>query len=346
MDNWLTRQIVKVRAFWVTFVLPDENTKNWKALKGKYKGQRAFLIGNGPSLNVTPLYLLRDEFTLAFNRFYMLEERINWSPKLFMCTDPVVLPDISNEINKITEKFELSVFLSIHKAYIQKRSNILWIHGIIPLWFSRFVPLTGKASTVAFQGLQVLNHLGFSEIYLIGVDQNYQIHTTAKVLKGREIESAKDDDPNHFDPRYFGKGRKYHQPDPKMSGEMIQCFEVAKKASEKLPFKVFNAGYNSNLEVFERKDFLQLFDYDQEKQLELFLKSFPTHFPKQYVLALLEKEPINTETTTGIEELESFVTEVTAGAKLAQKIVYTHLAFGPYQQKIVFISRKRIELSK
>ena len=43
---------------------------------------------------------------------------------------------------------------------------------------------------------------------------NYRIHKSAKLInsKGIDIQSQNNDDPNHFDPRYFGKGKKYHQP--------------------------------------------------------------------------------------------------------------------------------------
>ncbi len=36
--------------------------KTWGQLKDKYKGERVFVVGNGPSLNKTPLYLLKNEY--------------------------------------------------------------------------------------------------------------------------------------------------------------------------------------------------------------------------------------------------------------------------------------------
>ena len=83
------------------FINKRSNKKKWKQLQNKYLGQRVFLIGNGPSLNKTPLYLLRDEYTMCFNRFSLLVERINWSPTFFTTTDNLVLNDLVTELESI-----------------------------------------------------------------------------------------------------------------------------------------------------------------------------------------------------------------------------------------------------
>ena len=41
-------------------------------LKGKHRGKRGFIIGNGPSLKNTDLTKLEDEFTFGMNRIYLL----------------------------------------------------------------------------------------------------------------------------------------------------------------------------------------------------------------------------------------------------------------------------------
>jgi hypothetical protein len=338
-DSFISKQIFKLKQIFNTMILHDNNAKEWKKLKGKYAGKRVFLIGNGPSLNETPLFMLRNEYTMSLNRFYMLHERLNWHPSFYMCVDPVVVPDIASEINKQVSNYSLSAFLSIHKEYIDPKPNVLWIHGMVPNWYSTYIPLTGKAATVAFYALQVLTYLGFNEIYLVGVDQNYQLHTTVKTIKGREIESVKDDDPNHFDPRYFGKGRKYHQADANMAREMIESFEVAYKASQKHNFTIYNAGFNSQLNVFERKNFYDVLKLNDAESLALFKQSFPEKIATEYVDQLLNKDVTLVDHEKNYSNEESFVTNVEDGKKLTQKIIYTHIPFGPYQDKIFFVKR-------
>ena len=55
-------------------------------------------------------------------------------------------------------------------------------------------------------------YLGFKEIYLLGVDMNYLNQKSVTKEDKRDWIAKDDDDPNHFDPRYFGKGKKYHRP--------------------------------------------------------------------------------------------------------------------------------------
>jgi len=42
-----------------------------QALKDLHKGERCFIIGNGPSLKKTDLAKLRNEYTFGMNRFYL-----------------------------------------------------------------------------------------------------------------------------------------------------------------------------------------------------------------------------------------------------------------------------------
>ena len=60
--------------------LPDAYRHPWRRasiarlaeLKDKYQGQRAFIIGNGPSLKITDLSKLKEEFTFGLNRIYLM----------------------------------------------------------------------------------------------------------------------------------------------------------------------------------------------------------------------------------------------------------------------------------
>ena len=111
--------------------------QKWDQLKGKFKGKRAFLIGNGPSLNKTPLHLLANEFTICFNRFDLMLERLCWNPTAYSVIDDVVLDDVPDIANKMSEKVEYAFFQDFHpsaplntnfKRTITDRDNIFWLH--------------------------------------------------------------------------------------------------------------------------------------------------------------------------------------------------------------------------
>jgi hypothetical protein len=111
--------------------------------------------------------------------------------------------------------------------------------------------------TVAITMLQLAAYMGFSELILIGCDTSYAVSDTVRRGgDGVELTSAKDDDPNHFDPRYFGRNRKWHDPQPDM---MIRHYQFAKEALDAIGVKVYNATVGGKLEVFSRRRFEDFF---------------------------------------------------------------------------------------
>ena len=200
-------------------------------LKNKYKDKRVFLLGNGPSLNKTPLHFLQNEYTMCCNRFNLFYDRINWLPDFYIATDDLLIKDSYNEINHdIIPKSKLCFFPDIHPSNVEikdkliySKENVYWINTDAPK-FSIDLPNCGINKTVINPALQVLSYLGFKEIYLLGVDMTFKSQNVTK-KNSRNWTAIKDDDMNHFDPRYFGKGYSYHNP---TVHEMLEVFEQAK----------------------------------------------------------------------------------------------------------------------
>lgn len=329
-----------------------DNKQSWKGLKNRYSGERVFLIGNGPSLNKTPLYLLKDEFTMCFNRFNLLTERINWNPTFFVITDNLVLTDLLTELDSIVSNSEYSFFPDIHfrgEKFIDKieqKSNILWINQLFGKGFSTKLPKVYPGGSVIYEGFQILKHLGFKEIIMIGVDMSFQIHKTAKYLDPRSVDivSEKDDDPNHFDPRYFGKNRKYHQPEDFVIQNIIDNLNFLGKDMGKYDVRIINSGYDSKVTSFPKVEFEGLFSYSQKERGNL-------------VAPLLIKDTI----FKSINEFESnsifldnsniwnndtgnFYTNIDLGLNLINKVIFTHIPIGPYNNKYYFKKRKDLML--
>ena len=78
----------------------------------------------------------------------------------------------------------------------------------------------GGGGTITTIAIELAAFLGFRTINLVGVDLSYSIPETVLQTGGDQfgdgvglyLESTEDDDSNHFDPRYFGKGKKWHNP--------------------------------------------------------------------------------------------------------------------------------------
>ena len=75
-------------------------------------------------------------------------------------------------------------------------------------------------ATVLVTAIQQAFFLGFRDIVLIGVDAEYTIPPTVRQSGPDQfrtgvklhLESTADDEPNHFDPTYFGAGATWHDP--------------------------------------------------------------------------------------------------------------------------------------
>lgn len=315
----------------------SNNTTRWTLLKDKFKGERIFIIGNGLSLNRMPLYLLEGEHIMAFNRFNLMFERLGWRPDFYMVTDDLVVKDMYEQINKeILPEVSYAFFPDIHPSnvefdkYIEHRNNVYWLNTDKPE-FRDDLPRCGINKTVVNAGIQVAAFLGFSEIYLIGVDMSFG-EQKVKKLNSRDWE-ADDNDPNHFDPRYFGKGRKYHNP---TVDEMLEKFEWAKNYFEKRGVSIYNAGAGGNLEVFPRVDFGLLFNFSDSELLHK-LDQSPILQQKGWKFQdLLESD--------GVSESQKsypyvFRTSIVLGVQLIPTLILDYLPIGPYRDQLFFVKR-------
>lgn len=315
-----------------------ENLNKWAQLKDKYKGKRIFIMGNGPSLNKTPLYLLRDDYTMCFNRVNLLFERVNWKPELYAVVDDLVIKDNYEEINReVLPKVKYAFFPDIHPSnidvtdYISHAPNVHWFISDKPE-FRADLPNLGHNKTVVNAGLQIAAYLGFSEIYLIGVDADFGDQKVKKITS-RDWE-ASEDDPNHFDPRYFQKGRKYHNP---TVSEMVEQFAIGKAFFDKLGVAIFNAGIGGKLDVFPRVDFSSLFQFTEQQTFKLLsdteaLTEMNLSFEKVYNEAIMVNE-------IDAPYPDLFKTTLELGLQLIPKLIHSFLPVGPYNEEYFFVKR-------
>ncbi len=243
--------------------------KRLKSLHNKFKNNRIFIIGNGPSLNKMDLNLLKNEYTYGVNRIYLLFDRIEWKPSFYSAFDIRVVPDNAEEIKSLDIDYKF--FSSRYRSLLGEKNSHYWYYDN-SRWddlSNRFEPEVlysgfGGGGSITHLAIQLAFYMGFEPIYLIGVDASYKVLNTVKQSGPDkfgdgiklELESTKDDDPNHFDPRYFGKGKKWHNPNVK---DMLRGYELIKKAVDKHNRHIYNATVGGKLEVFERVDFESLF---------------------------------------------------------------------------------------
>ena len=235
-----------------------------RGLRSRFQGRdRCFVIGNGPSLKTTDLSLLQNEITFATNGFFLKLPELNWTPTFYVVEDHLVAEDRADQINALqgpTKLFPIYLAYCMSERpdtmFFNHRPRKSYPHGFD--FSTDAAELTYAGCTVTFTCLQLAFFLGFREIYLVGVDASYQLPDDVRKSDayGVGILDMQSDDPNHFDPSYFGKGYRWHDP---QVDKMLQAYAEAQRVVVKSSQRIYNATRGGALEVFERRDYNSLF---------------------------------------------------------------------------------------
>ncbi len=230
----------------------------------RYKGKRCFIIGNGPSLNKIDLSLLRDEYTFAVNSFYYKTRETGFRPTFFVVEDSSVIKENREEIVAYEAPFKF--FPSIYKSLHPKRPGTYFFkinrgfyeksspNYAIPRFSTDITKGAFCGQSVTYINLQLAFYMGFTEVFLIGMDFSYEIPKSHK--RTGDVLLSDTDDPNHFHKDYFGKGKTWK--DPKLD-RVLMNYMMADLVYKCAGRRIYNATVGGMLEAFERVEFEGLF---------------------------------------------------------------------------------------
>ncbi len=243
--------------------LPPD-TAGMAAFENKHAGERCVIIGNGPSLNDLELGRLRDENTIGVNGIFYADA-LNFPLTYYVVEDTSVMEENLEAIKnyKAGHKFfptiyrkmyetdeENVTFFTMNRGFYAKESP----NFCIPRFSTDASQRLFCGQSVTIINLQLAYFMGFSEVYLIGMDFSYTIPDSAE-RKGDLITST-EDDPNHFHKDYFGKGKTWK--DPKLD-RVMNNYQLAKAMFEADGRSIYNATAGGKLEIFPRADFHEVF---------------------------------------------------------------------------------------
>jgi hypothetical protein len=252
---------------WAPAVKPEiavDDTRQLQFFYNRFKGKRCFIVGNGPSLNDHDLSLLKNEYTFAVNSIYYKTRETGFTPTFFVVEDSSVIKENHQEILEYEAPFKF--FPTIYQSLHPKRPGTYFFpinrgfydkfspNYAIPRFSTDISKIAYCGQSVTYINLQLAYYMGFTEIYLIGMDFSYLI-PASHTRKG-DILTSDTDDPNHFHKDYFGKGKTWK--DPKLD-RVLMNYRMAKLAYECAGRRIFNATKGGHLEEFERVDYDSLF---------------------------------------------------------------------------------------
>lgn len=149
-----------------------------KLFKAKHKGERCFIVLNGPSINQYDLSPLKNEIVFATNFFFRAPLCKVVNPNYYCWLDSKILmsDDGKNIIKDLLECCPNSNLFLNYKA-----ASILGKNDKISYVYSKQIPncmgirnnlagMSSNFSTVAFFAMATALYMGFKEIYVLGLD--------------------------------------------------------------------------------------------------------------------------------------------------------------------------------
>lgn len=231
-----------------------------EALHNRFKGKRAFIVGNGPSLNRHDLSLLNGEYVFGVNSIFLKSRETGFKPTFFVVEDSKVYEENLSDIVSYDAPFKFfpvdyrDKYGPVDGAYYFEMNQGFYLSNSPNYCIPRFSTDISKqvycGQKVTYINMQIAFHLGFEEVYLIGMDFKYDIPSSHK-RNGNHIISTTDD-PNHFHKDYFGVGKTWK--DPKLD-RVAMNYRQARLSYEAAGRKVYNATIGGELEIFERVDY-------------------------------------------------------------------------------------------
>ncbi len=233
--------------------------REFAALKDKHKGQNAYVIGNGPSLTIPDLELIKDHggITFAVNGIFFLFDKTAWRPDYYFFSDVNFDEERHKEYKKQFEKWVPRMSMVIYNRFywhdtgindhmIPYKTNIVknvlrnskssfWRRKAYDCKFSRNARMFVYDGDTCIQSIiQLCYYMGFKKVYLLGTDCSFT-GDKAHVYEENLSEEYKEDDRACF---------------PNMIRDYIALYKDMKK--KHIDMEVFNATRGGDLEVFPR----------------------------------------------------------------------------------------------
>ena len=250
-----------------------ESNPEIRKFQNYHVGRRCFLIGNGPSLCTEDLDKLPagNEISFACNRIYKIFSKTNWRPDYYFAADAALIQLYHKEIAGLDIE---NKFISNPAQIMYDDSRIItdvFEHGLgVVHYFNKIIAYSKEngipfsedpskalhiTNTVMYPMLQMAVYMGFSEIYLLGVDHTFP---------AMEDINAYNINGTHFYAEEPEENKKFvalhGAVDYEIAERLLNIdYMVAEEHCRKLGIRVFNATRGGRLEIFKRVDFNTLF---------------------------------------------------------------------------------------
>lgn len=229
-------------------ILLWNSRKYVKKMKEYHKGKRCFIVGNGPSLQVDDLKELKDEISFGTHRIYTLFDKTDWRPSYYCAQDARLIKSSMKKILELAVKEKLIAIVRSNYYRPMKKVKYIELNNAsfypdLPKFSEDITKGVYEGFTVTYMCIQIAMYMGFSEIYLLGMDHNYSVEVMpdGKIKKNEGVQ-------DHFSESDVIENI------PQIYKSTL-AYESAKKYAENKGVKIYNASRGGKLEIFERVNF-------------------------------------------------------------------------------------------
>ncbi len=213
-------------------------------LKDRHRFRPLLVVGNGPSLNRTPLDDFSNVPAIGMNKIDLIFPRVQWRPELIVCVNNLV----ARQHQDFFVASKIPVFLAWKTRLMLRRHNRPKLNYFDLNASNEFSTDAtsgfGSSATVTYIALQIAYWMGAEPVVLFGVDHSFKFSGPKATYEKRS-----GDDENHFDPNYFRSGSVWGTPDLDQSEK---DYKIARDAFEADGRHVFDATIEGRLAVFEK----------------------------------------------------------------------------------------------
>lgn len=233
--------------FLYTVYLKKKN--NWDLLK-QFTNQPVLIVGNGPSLNKTPLGKINSKYvSIGMNKINLLFDKSSWRPEIITCVNGLVIrqnKDYFNETNAV-----LIVPVKAFYLGVKPRDNVIFVKLKDQEKVESDIENSiSSGCTVTFTALQIAAYLKPKSVNIVGVDHSFVYDKG----EDQEIKKFEGDDVNHFHKDYF-KGQYWGIPNLKGSEKLYQLSKDYFQSKD-IPIKDYTV--DGKLAIFEKANIEEL----------------------------------------------------------------------------------------
>jgi hypothetical protein len=250
-----------INTLWYEYVICRSMT-----YKNRHHGECCFIIGNGPSLTKEDLNKLNslNIITFACNQIYKIYNQTNWRATYYVAADYYAVKNTQNvEAIEKTTKFlnlkyaEMIRGYKVQNAfyYIENDITLLLSHIAIPEISENLYNFC-SGGTTTFTMIQLAFYMGFSDVYLLGVDNTFRFE---KCFNGELVDNGVSTG-GHFIENYLPINSHSGLYDAQFNYQINLAYRSSRLYANEKGINLRNATRGGKLEEVERVSFDSVID--------------------------------------------------------------------------------------